>query len=167
MSTRCQILHVDFESEDRPQEIFDGAVYRHGDGYPDGESGVLADLLPLLQRFFKFRGFDPSYCLAHITAHFINLLTEHKQRYLTPGDEMDRYGFTGHGIEGFKGELHCDLAYVYIVHRDHVEVRETGNGHFRQSFWNHPVLANTRLVKRVKFDGKQYRRHRELKKLAA
>jgi hypothetical protein len=167
MSTRCQILHVDFEEAGKPQSMFDGAVYRHGDGYPDGELGVLADLLPLLQRFFKNRGFDPSYCLAHVTAHFIDVLNESRKRHLTNGEDLDRYGFTGHGIEGFKGQLHSDLAYVYIIHPDHVEVRQTGNGQSRKSFWDEPTLKNTTLVKRVKFNGAQYRRQREPKTLAA
>lgn len=43
MSTRCQIQAV----EDGKVE---GRIYRHSDGYPDGESGVIAELKRFLER---------------------------------------------------------------------------------------------------------------------
>jgi hypothetical protein len=44
MSTRCQIA---FQSS--PEAAPDAIIYRHGDGYPDTDFGVLADL----NRFFE------------------------------------------------------------------------------------------------------------------
>jgi hypothetical protein len=49
MSTRCQILVTGS----------DVVIYRHSDGYPDSEHGVLHDLLPLVREFKKYRGDDP------------------------------------------------------------------------------------------------------------
>jgi hypothetical protein len=102
MSTRCQILVQDS----------DVILYRHCDGYPDGEHGVMALLRPLVLSFLKHRGFDPSYMSAQIVAAHI---------------EKTRNGptdFLGCGVEAYKnGQLHGDIEFLYVVTKNAIEVR--------------------------------------------
>jgi len=158
MSTRSQVL----------VHGHNAIVYRHSDGYPDGPSGVLKALLPLCADFIKFRGFDPEYLTAHIAAEFIRLhrawfKRAQRQRMKDgyPFGPMDRQTeFIGHGVEAWDGVFHGDVEYIYIVHKDHVEVRHGGKG-----FWDNSTLANTDLVKKVRFDGKGYGRPRKKDKI--
>lgn len=46
MSTRCQIGFYD--NEDVPLDEWDALIYRHCDGYPDGDGGVCATVGPIL-----------------------------------------------------------------------------------------------------------------------
>jgi len=56
MSTRCQIGFYKPEAQDLKD--FEALIYRHSDGYPDTESGVLANIIPILEDFGKKRGLD-------------------------------------------------------------------------------------------------------------
>lgn len=47
MSTRCQIGF--YEAEEKDLDNFEALIYRHSDGYPDTEHGVLAAIVPFLQ----------------------------------------------------------------------------------------------------------------------
>jgi hypothetical protein len=63
MSTRCTI-HFHWGNEKEPDAI----IYRHCDGYPDGENGVLADLFKFFsdveEQTKDTRFGDPSYLAA-------------------------------------------------------------------------------------------------------
>ena len=87
MSTRCMIGY----------EGQGALIYRHSDGYPDGEHGVLATLIPFRDHFFKLRHDAGEYFLA---------------RLLAWQPDYDREGVTGYGIDT---AFHGDLAYYYHV----------------------------------------------------
>lgn len=126
MSTRCQILV-------EGQHGTPVYVYRHSDGYPDTEHGVLATLKPLCEDFLRWRGFDPSYLVAHILADQIRIHTEHNEEYyrkdslfadrgdqdkIEEGINMSKYiGF------GADTQQHSDIEYLYIVRKTGIEVK--------------------------------------------
>ncbi len=146
MSTRCQII----------VEGCSAVLYRHSDGYPDGPSGVLADLLPLVKRFRAVRGDDPDYLCAQIlhgmvAAHH-RWANKAKKDWAKRGDKFsEECRYIGYGVEALEGGLHGDLEYLYIVKSDHVEVRGVN-----RLFWDSPGLHNTRVEKCVRFNGKTY-----------
>jgi len=127
MSTRCQIK----------VEGSDVYVYRHSDGYPDGEHGVIAALKPLCEEFLKYRGWDEEYLPAHIVSGFIVAYVAHmRERYedkdfplyadMTPEQKEERINqskFLGHGVDT---EMHGDIEYLYVVTREGIEVRHVG-----------------------------------------
>lgn len=107
-------------------------LYRHCDGYPgkpDGsEYGVLADLVPFLQRFKKERGWDPDYLLARMT------------QALTNAHAPD--GCLSYGIDL---AMHGDEEFIYVIKKDFsVEVRAA-----KREFWDAPTLKNTKLLETV------------------
>src|ERR1035437_3492485 len=145
----------------------DVAIYRHDHGRPDGEFGVLADLLPLLQKFKRCRGWIPDYLAAHISHRFIQLTQESlarlvaKRKESRPDFDARNYedcGFLGHGVEAFTGHFHSDLANIYLITPDYVEVREPRSSKDdTKDFWANPILANTRRIKVVDYDGQPCR----------
>lgn len=144
MSTRCQVL----------VEGSDVVIYRHSDGYPEEKAGVLASLLPLVKDFMASRGADPFYLTAHIIARFIQEHFEWFEAFKKEARNQDHppydeHKWLGYGVEAWAGQFHGDVEYVYVVKPDHVEVRTMGLGE--------PTLENTKVIKRVKFDGKAYR----------
>ncbi len=72
-------------------------VYRHHDGYPEGEHGVLALLYPLVKDFIKVRGWDDSYLLMRIAQAVAN----HTGKK-----------YTGCGLDCVE---HGDIAYLYEI----------------------------------------------------
>jgi len=95
MSTRCQLAV--YENENDEIESAKCFLYRHSDGYPDGEHGVVDQILPFLEQFNKDRGLgDTSYALARLTGHLTNL----------------HPGVTGYGIDEM---LHGDIEYFYHI----------------------------------------------------
>jgi hypothetical protein len=131
MSTRCHILI----------EGFQPMLYRHCDGYPgkaDGSTyGVLADLIPFLAAFKKYRGWDPEYLLARMAQHMCNIFTRDEEQIQKLGPD-----FLSIGIDM---AMHGDEAFIYIVKQDWtMEVRVT-----TAAFWDSPTLANTALVETV------------------
>lgn len=151
MSTRCQVWVRGSSA----------ITYRHSDGYPDGECGVLASLLPFLVAFKKHRGWDPEYMTAHIVAHFIAerkawvaTRLEEERRERPDGDTkyIEQSAYLGHGVEGFDGTFHGDVQYLYVVHEDEVEVRQV------TGYKDAPTLADTKLLSCVRLNGKVYRR---------
>ncbi len=92
MATRCQIAFYTGENKDLQQ--FDALIYRHWDGYP---SGVLPDLLPVLQDFHQHRGLDDvEYAAAWLVAQW-------KKDYLNIG--ISKW-------------FHGDIEYLYAVYPD-------------------------------------------------
>lgn len=95
MSTRCQIK---IKSDD--ESVNTVYVYRHHDGYPNGRHGVLALLVPTVDKFRVERGyFDSSYLLARICAAVCNHVP----------------GATGAGIDTVR---HGDIEFLYEIDED-------------------------------------------------
>ncbi len=103
MSTRCQIGF--YEPATKELTEFEALIYRHCDGYPDGESGVIADIQPILEDFNKYRGLDDiEYAAAWLVAKL-------KTDYINIGISKD---------------FHGDLEYFYAIYPDRMEVYKTG-----------------------------------------
>jgi len=107
MSTRCQI---GFYQGDRQNiEAPDALLYRDFDGYPNGEYGVLAVLLPWAVEFHKDRGLDDSeYAAARCLVAMV--------KATAPDGNLD-YGIS----QGFHG----DIEYLYAVSPESVRVFAT------------------------------------------
>ena len=133
MSTRCQILIKGLNAN----------LYRHSDGYPDSEYGVLATLIPFLTEFMKVRGDDPSYMLARLAQYQANATDQHMG--LHKDIDKDIYQFLGYGIDT---ALHGDLEYIYQIDTKKrvVNVLKT-----KDSFWDSPKLSNAKRVQVVPF----------------
>lgn len=86
-------------------------LYRHSDGYPKGEHGVMASLRPLVDVFRKERGNDPQYFMAQLTA----------QQVTQFGD-----GFLGFGIMDTSNPKLVNCAFHYQVDLD------TGDIHIKK-----------------------------------
>ena len=102
MSTRCQIGFYEPEVKDLNQ--WEALIYRHSDGYPDTQHGVIATVVPILKQFDKDRGLDDiEYASAWLVAKL-------KTDYLNIGIS-----------KGFHG----DIEYFYAVYPDRMEVYDT------------------------------------------
>jgi len=126
MSTRCHIIIEDPRYGDRT------ILYRHSDGYPEGEHGVLASLAPFVARFMKHRGWDPEYLAAQIICDQINTTRNYRRKLLEErlaqleSDEDAGWllectreqlanvdnNFLGFGISN---EIHGDVEFIYRV----------------------------------------------------
>lgn len=129
MSTRCQIMFHWGQDETAVAAI----LYRHSDGYPDTEHGVLADLDSFFddldENLADKRYNDPCYLAAKLLVWFVSC---YQDRYLDIYKEMARdakdgddyassklkeFGhpcdFLGHGIDM---RLHGDIEYLYHIH---------------------------------------------------
>jgi len=110
LSTRCQVA-----IEGSPV-----LVYRHCDGYPDTEHGVLATLLPFRDLFWAHRGYDAPYFLARLLMLWGGLEEQERQQaFAHPEDPRSRYVLEprvlGYGVDT---EVHADIEYLYWVWRD-------------------------------------------------
>lgn len=101
MSTRCQI-HFVYDADDKAFP----SIYRHSDGYPEGEHGIIATLREFFSdvvsqcRDTRFN--DPEY----LAAKFV---VWQALRYATPDAPLD---FLGLGVAYSR---HGDLSYEYRV----------------------------------------------------
>lgn len=126
MSTRSQIF----------VEASGVIIYRHNDGYPDGPSGVLATLCPVVQVFHSQHGHDVHYMPAQILF---------AMKPTAPG--ILGFGILGFGIEGHNDELQGDIEFLYIVRKNgQIEVREPGGTN---------KMADTVLLYVVNLDGEK------------
>jgi hypothetical protein len=107
MSTRCQIAIYENDPGDKA-EGWNALIYRHSDGYPEDECGVMAALIPFVEGFVEQRGWDAEYLAARLVQHLCN---EHDK-----GD--DEPGVTGYGI---CCAIHGDIEYFYRVFPKRVE----------------------------------------------
>jgi hypothetical protein len=104
MSTRCQIK-LNTKSLDKSDKSFGKIyLYRHSDGYPEGEHGVLSKLSDLTTEFIANRGYDPEYLLAQICMRFFEPYNETKS--------APSWKFCGFGVSLSK---HGDIEYLYEV----------------------------------------------------
>jgi hypothetical protein len=115
MSTRCQIGFYEKSTIDinRP----DALIYKHSDGYPDGEAGMLITLVPMLKDFNKQRGLsDTEYAAAWILFGLIQNTVNHfqdKKIYKTPVEER-YWRYLGFGVCS-DGIFHGDIEFYYAV----------------------------------------------------
>ena len=99
MSTRCQLF----------VKNSDVVLYRHSDGYPESESGVLACILPFLADFYKYRGNDSYYCSAQLLGHLIEtahrdedaLMKLRKQNHEVNLEDYKGSRFLGFGVKTY------------------------------------------------------------------
>lgn len=129
MSTRCQIGF--YESTGQALTKPSVVIYRHHDGYPTSEWGVLATLVPVAARFHKERGLsDASYAGARILQALMNA---------TAPD-----GFTGYGIDGDR-KLHGDIDFYYRVDPSGVTTYKVTGGMSRSAWHGLTFLFHTSL----------------------
>jgi len=93
MSTRCQIVINEECSIKNPIAI----IYKHHDGYPESEHGIIHNILPFLQNFKRERGNGLEHLAARLLQHIVN-----------------KYNAQYTGI-GLCRELHGDIEYLYII----------------------------------------------------
>ena len=102
MTTRCQIGF--YRRGEKDLKNWEALIYRHSDGYPDRDSGVLADIVPILNDFNQFRGLsDTEYAAAWLVAKL-------KTDYLNIG---------------ICKNFHGDIDYFYAVYPDEMVIYET------------------------------------------
>tara|TARA_Y100000310_G_C20020129_1_gene506993 strand:- start:3 stop:359 length:357 start_codon:yes stop_codon:yes gene_type:complete len=102
MSTRCQIGFYEPDTENL--QNFEALIYRHSDGYPDSEHGVIATIKPILDDFNKNRGLDDmEYASAWLVAKL-------KDDYLNIG---------------ISKAFHGDIEYFYAVYPNRMDIYET------------------------------------------
>lgn len=128
MSTRAQ-----FTVEGEDGGIYPVSVYKHSDGYPDGDHGVLKFLRAFTVEFFKFRGHDPGYFMAQLLRHWaasdlasgLNLGGVNPTKgfdYPSKAESLRQGEFLGWGVDT---HIHSDIAYLYHVTKDGtIEVRQ-------------------------------------------
>jgi hypothetical protein len=108
MGTRA-IIHVKGEKV---------GLYRHSDGYPDREHGVLKTLRPFVEDFVKNRGNDPCFFLARLAQMETNKLDSD---WLEDGCFNERYKFLGFGIVPVD-EWECAYRYIVDLETANIEV---------------------------------------------
>lgn len=113
MSTRCQIGFYDEDEKDLNN--FNALLYRHSDGYPDSEHGVIASVMPFIESFKARRGLDDmEYFSARLLQHLCNVYDNFPK-------SMEEEGELGYGISRV---FHWDLAYFYKITPKTLEVYE-------------------------------------------
>ena len=113
MSTRCQIGF--YEPDAKSLDDFEVLIYRHSNGYPDTEQGVLADIVPTLEQFDKNRGLDDIECSA---AWLVTKLTVAQiDKYLD--SQCPRLSFLEIGI---CKDFHPDIEFYYAIYPDRIDV---------------------------------------------
>jgi hypothetical protein len=134
MSTRCHIIVEDPQYNERT------ILYRHSDGYPDGQHGVLASLVPFVARFMKHRGFDACYMAAQIMADqitrsraYMRDMYERRASEMQSGDMQDYYRKQAENVDndflgfGISNQIHSDVEFIYRVTPEGIKV-ETASG---------------------------------------
>jgi hypothetical protein len=133
-------------------------------------------LLPELGKTIASVGFDSSrwgYCLTQACHAMVSSHRQQLRKYWTFRRTEDRdfrehqfydslyYGFS---LELFDGSFHGDLMWIYIARRDCFDILT-----FKRSASDRPTIADTRLVKRLSYDGRAIRlskKERNLSKVA-
>lgn len=165
MSTRSQIDFVvkgEYKNKKGEIKTYEDyrRVYRHSDGYPKGESGVIADLKTFL-RWNEGRNEDVEYTAANFIYWSKRRMEEN---YFTPDKERSKWsdnGSTncsilhiGFGVCDPK-HFHGDIEYYYrvVIEREtpRIEVYKV-----ERENWNKPVtMKNMKLIETVKLLGKK------------
>ena len=174
MSTRCQIEFKEISNYlGRKKPIIERrTIYRHSDGYPDGECGIISDIKKFLQ---WDRGFDieytPSNFLYWDKVKTIQSLQNNPScKSKEEKQEIeDRWSKIGYGVCE-NDEFHGDLAYFYELVN---EITETEKNCFKielnlfvyginkektkQGFLKPTKRENLKLIKTVKISTKTKR----------
>jgi hypothetical protein len=120
-------------------------IYKHSDGYPSNVMRIFKKILPA---FKAKRGFDPCYLPARILHANMQ---EEMHEYIPSKDGKSRgkwkriYDYRKSSMlsNGISVNLHGDIQYLYIIHKDFsVEIRVPVNG-----FWDNPLMINTNLLR--------------------
>lgn len=118
MSTRCNIGFYEKSPTKTALLKLDALLYKHSDGYPDTENGVVAFITPFLKDFNKVRGLgDIEYASAQLMHYMISesnrgMVEWSKQHDRDRGEYVPDY--LGYGI--CKPEfLHWDIEYFYAI----------------------------------------------------
>lgn len=116
MSTRCQIGFYGKDCEGMITRKPDALIYKHCDGYPDPECGVMSWLVPFYEDFMEHRGNDPEYmaawCIATICLGSLQMYAEMKAE--DPRFDTMQFCYTGVGC-CYKHYFHGDIEYYYMV----------------------------------------------------
>ena len=120
MSTRSQILVTrrNYDFANLSNRFDEPLIYRHSDGYPEGEHGVIAFLKPFCETFINIRGFDDSYLAARLIQHMCNKYDSSCSQHW---EDLDTIQLLGHGIDN---DIHGDIEYFYVVKPRTIEVYE-------------------------------------------
>ncbi|MBI4397296.1 MAG: hypothetical protein HY548_09385 [Elusimicrobia bacterium] len=120
MSTRCQLAV--YATPDKPVQSAALFVYKHFDGFPEGEGGMLGHVLPFLRWFQKERGLKD---VAYATARLIQHLANRSDRGKEPkpgkgwGPQIGCKDALGVGVNTF---LCDDIRYFYHISPKEVKV---------------------------------------------
>lgn len=124
MSTRAQIEFQGTWIDKNGKEHLDRrTVYRHSDGYPEGECGVISELKEFV-RWNLGRNNDVEYAAANFIYWSKRRMEEN---YFKPDEERKKwsdFGSTNYGVlhTGFgvcqNDELHGDVEYFYVVRNE-------------------------------------------------
>ena len=101
MSTRCQIIINNKNQIEGNTAI----IYQHCDGYPDGEHGVIPNVMPFLKDFKKNRGLND---LQYLAARLLQYLTNKSDKELCKYPEARYIGY------GICNQIQGDIAYVAV-----------------------------------------------------
>lgn len=116
MSTRAQICI----KRDTPgfKETGGIYIYKHSDGYPEGVTPVLTDIV---SRFHKNRGDDACYLLCQIVRAFAAVERDKALASQARGDRWgvpkpgERFGYSEYTGWGLDTVEHDDIEYLYEV----------------------------------------------------
>lgn len=147
MSTRCHIAL--YENTKQPLDKPTVLLYRHSDGYPEGEHGVVKVLKDFCAFFDERRGLgDTEYAGAWLMYYLIDNHVKDMQKYVkergdapystVPEDGRD---CLGHGICK-PGENHWDIAYYYRVNPTSIIV-------YQNSYDNDTGISSERSLKKI------------------
>lgn len=124
MSTRCQIGI--YEKKETDLTNFEALLYRHSDGYPDGEHGVLAAIVPFCKFYHKARGMnDTEYLAARLLQYLCNEYDKAMSKYEQITPKIDGLQYTGLLGNGISKVFHWDIEYFYAISPGLIRVYET------------------------------------------
>ena len=103
MPTRCQIV-ISKTNGIKGKPVM---IYKHHDGYPNSKYGVIANIMPFLEKFKAGRGLND---IESVTARLLQYLTNGSDK--RAGMRGINYNCADYGV-GTK--LHSDIKYLYIV----------------------------------------------------
>jgi len=135
MSTRCQIGF--YPSEKTPLNDWEALIYRHSDGYPEEEFGVIKTIAPILQDFHRERGledieYSSAWLVAKLKTDFLNI--------------------------GITKKIHSDIRYFYHVSPQGIRVFEIAD-----DFYHNSSFENMKEIKKFHFKFKTKPRHENTK----
>lgn len=128
MSTRCQIDFVDIYTVESKLYTDRVRIYRHSDGYPDTESGVIPNLKKFL-KWNKGKNFNCEYAAANFILwsklayiHTMNVFGDISKKHtiesiLFPAHGSDTSYLLCEGVCNLK-DFHSDIEYYYEVIAD-------------------------------------------------